>query len=169
MDAGHLKLRIPSVRDSAYRYYRLHSAGRWQLLSFPCLYLFTYKKRPYVFFSINQFNSHQSLLCFTKGKVGLYELPILSQSSSRARWNWGSILRPISHRMAFLRLAAFVRTELRLDEGPRLSFERVFDSLAWVSTGIVWCYIWDSLSSEECIEPYLFCTELCSQRAFSFV
>jgi len=54
----------------------------------------------------------------------LYELLMLSQSSSRARWNWGSMLRPISYRTAFLRLAAFVRIKLRSDEGLRFSFER---------------------------------------------
>jgi len=37
----------------------------------------------------------------------------------------------------------------------------VFDSLVWVSTGTVWRYVWDSLSGEECIESYLFCTKLC--------
>ena len=49
---------------------------------------------------------------------------MLSRSSSRARWNWGSILRPTSHQTAFLRLVAFVMIELRSDEGPGLSFER---------------------------------------------
>jgi len=45
----------------------------------------------------------------------------------------------------------------------------VFDSLVWVSTGTVWCCVWDSLSGEKCIESHLLCTKLRSQKALSFV
>jgi|SRR5450755_3017286 len=63
---------------------------------------------------------------------------MLSQSSSRARWNWGSMLRPMSHRTAFLRLAAFVRIELRSDEGPRFSFERSISGQKSITCLTVW-------------------------------
>src|SRR5450432_2131299 len=48
------------------------------------------------------------------------------------------MLRPMSHRTAFLRLAAFVRIELRSDEGPRFSFERSISGQKSITCLTVW-------------------------------